>query len=75
MQVLTSKLPAIQHQWQFGGMYFASPDKLDATVPFVKKEVRQAMNLAINRQAIAQALLGGEGGAAAGSWLPSQARR
>ena len=33
MQVLTSKLPAIQHQWQFGGMYFASPDKLDATVP------------------------------------------
>jgi peptide/nickel transport system substrate-binding protein len=59
MQVLTSKLPAIQHQWQFGGMYFASPDKLDATVPFVKKEVRQAMNLAINRQAIAQALLGG----------------
>jgi len=59
MQVITSKLPAIQHQWQFGGMYFASPDKLDPTVPFVKKEVRQAMNLAINRQAIAQALLGG----------------
>src|SRR5438093_2810974 len=59
MQVITSKLPAIQHQWQFGGMYFASPDKLDSSVPFVKKEVRQAMNLAINRQAIAQALLGG----------------
>jgi ABC-type transport system substrate-binding protein len=59
MQVLTSQLPAIQHQWQFGGMYFASPDKLDSTVPFVKKEVRQAMNLAINRQALAHALLGG----------------
>jgi peptide/nickel transport system substrate-binding protein len=59
MQIITSKLPAIQHQWQFGGMYFASPDKLDPTVPFVKKEVRQAMNLAINRQAIAQTLLGG----------------
>src|SRR5262249_16295322 len=43
----------------FGGLYFASPDKLDPRVPFVKKEVRQAMNLAINRQAIAQALLGG----------------
>src|SRR5713101_5715244 len=40
MQVLTSQLPAIQHQWQFGGMYFATPDKLDANVPFVKKEVR-----------------------------------
>ncbi len=59
LQVLTSQLPAIQHQWQFGGMYFATPDKLDATVPFVKKEVRQAMNLAINRQAIAENLLGG----------------
>src|SRR5262249_13508136 len=31
MQVRTSQLPAIQHQWQFGGTYFASPDKLDLT--------------------------------------------
>jgi ABC-type transport system substrate-binding protein len=59
MRVLTSQLPAIQHQWQFGGTYFASPDKLDPRVPFVKKEVRQAMNLAINREALAKALLGG----------------
>src|SRR5215510_4680553 len=58
MQILTSQLPAIQHQWQFGGTYFASPDKLDLTVPFVKKEVRQAMNLAVNRQALAKAILG-----------------
>ena len=60
MQVLTSTLPAIQHQWYFGGMYFASPDKLDAKVPFVDKRVRQAMNVAINRQALADALLGGK---------------
>ena len=60
MKISTSKLPAIQHQWQFGGLYFASPDKLDPKVPFVKKEVRQAMNLAINRQAIADNLLGGK---------------
>src|SRR5215831_13263453 len=59
MQVLTSQLPAMQHSWHFGGLYFASPDKLDPKVPFVKKEVRQAMNLALNRPAIAQALLGG----------------
>src|SRR6266851_4736778 len=59
MKISTSKLPAIQHQWQFGGLYFASPDKLDPKVPFVKKEVRQAMNMAINRQAIAENLLGG----------------
>src|SRR5205807_3987832 len=59
MKIISSKLPAIQHQWQFGGMYFASPDKLDLTVPFVKKEVRQAMNMAVNRSAIATNLLGG----------------
>jgi ABC-type transport system substrate-binding protein len=59
MQVLTSKLPAIQHQWHFGGLYFASPDKLDQKVPFVDKRVRQAMNKAINRTAIADSLLGG----------------
>src|SRR6266516_3452240 len=57
MQVLTSQLPAIQHEWLFGGLYFASPDKLDAKVPFVDKRVRQAMNLAINRHAIADTLL------------------
>jgi len=60
MQVIASQLPAIQHQWQFGGTYFATPDKLDPSVPWVKKDVRQAMNLAINRQAIAQNLLNGQ---------------
>ena len=59
MQIVTSKLPAIQHQWNFGGMYFATPDKLDPKVPFMKKEVRQAMSMAINRNAIANSLLGG----------------
>jgi ABC-type transport system substrate-binding protein len=58
MQIVTSKLPAIQHQWNFGGMYFATPDKLDPKVPFMKKEVRQAMSMAINRNAIANSLLG-----------------
>ena len=42
MKIFTSKLPAMQLQWQFGGMYFASPDKLDSKNPFVKPEVRQA---------------------------------
>src|SRR6266581_4281948 len=59
MKVVESQLPAMQHQWHFGGLYFASPDKLDTKVPLVDKRVRQAMNLAINRNAIAQALLGG----------------
>jgi peptide/nickel transport system substrate-binding protein len=59
MQVVTSKLPAFQHHWLFGGLYFASPDKLDTKVPFTDKRVRQAMNMAINRQAIATSLFGG----------------
>jgi ABC-type transport system substrate-binding protein len=59
MQVITSQLPAMQYQWYFGGMYFASPDKLDASVPLVQREVRQAMNMAINRNAVAANLLGG----------------
>jgi ABC-type transport system substrate-binding protein len=60
MRVVTSKLPAFQHHWLFGGLYFASPEKLDTKVPFTDKRVRQAMNVAINRQAIAQNLLGGK---------------
>jgi len=60
MKISTSKLPAMQLQWQFGGMYFASPDKLDPKNPLVKREVRQAMNMAISRQAIAQNLLSGK---------------
>ncbi len=60
MKISTSTLPAMQLQWQFGGTYFASPDKLDPKVPFVKPEVRQAMNMAVNRQALAENLLGGK---------------
>src|SRR2546421_3209280 len=60
MKVIESRLPAMQHQWHFGGTYFATPDKLDPKIPFVKSEVRQAMNKAVNRQAIADNLLGGK---------------
>jgi ABC-type transport system substrate-binding protein len=59
MKVVSSSKPAVQHYWLFGGLYFATPDKLDPQVPFVKKEVSQAMNLAINRKSINDNLLGG----------------
>ncbi|MGQ0571288.1 MAG: ABC transporter substrate-binding protein [Armatimonadota bacterium] len=59
MRVISSKLPAMQHQWHFGGLYFATPDKLDPKVPFVDVRVRRAMNMAVNRNAIAQRLLSG----------------
>jgi peptide/nickel transport system substrate-binding protein len=50
MKISISKLPAMQLQWQFGGTYFATPDKLDPKIPFVQREVRQAMNMAVNRR-------------------------
>jgi len=60
MKISSSTLHAMEHYWSFGGLYFATPEKLDTKVPFTDKRVRQAMNMAINRQAIAQSLLGGK---------------
>jgi len=57
MQIVSSTLSGNQVVWYFGGLYFASPDKLDTKVPFTDKRVRQAMNMAINRRAIADNLL------------------
>src|SRR5712692_1713798 len=50
MKIIAGKLAVIGHEWLFGGLYFATPDKLDNKQPFVDKRVRQAMNMAINRQ-------------------------
>lgn len=58
MKIVPSQRTATSHEWLFGGMYFATPDKLDRKQPFVDKRVRQAMNMAINRQAIADNILG-----------------
>jgi peptide/nickel transport system substrate-binding protein len=60
MKISPSTLHAMEHYWSFGGLYFATPEKLDTKVPFTDKRVRQAMNMAINRQAIAKSLLGGK---------------
>ncbi len=63
IKIVPSKLPAIQHVWLFGGQYYATPDKLDSQVPWAHptngKLVRQAMNMAINRKAIGDQILGG----------------
>src|SRR5713101_8247351 len=60
MKLVAGQLTAIGHEWLFGGMYFATPDKLDSKQPFVDKRVRQALNMAINRKAIADNILGGK---------------
>ncbi len=59
MKIIPSQRTALGHDWFFGGLYFASADKLDPKQPFVDKRVRQALNMAINRNAIANAILGG----------------
>ena len=60
MKIITSRLPSIMHAWYFGGSYFATPDKLKPDIPWLKKEVRQAMNMGVNRQEIIAKLLGGK---------------
>jgi ABC-type transport system substrate-binding protein len=60
MKIVPSKQTAIGHEWLFGGLYFATPDKLNMKQPFTDKRVRQAMNMAINRKAIADNILGGK---------------
>jgi peptide/nickel transport system substrate-binding protein len=60
MKVIRSKLPSFNVRYYFGGLYWTTPDKLDPNVPFLKKEVREAMNIALNREAIANTILGGK---------------
>jgi len=60
MKIIPGKLAVVGHEWLFGGMYFATPDKLDTKQPFVDKRVRQAMNMAINRKSIAANILSGK---------------
>ena len=59
MTVIRSTQPSMFHKWFFGGLWWTEPDKLDPNLPFLQKEVRKAMNKAVNREAIAQAFLGG----------------
>ncbi|MBM3226913.1 MAG: ABC transporter substrate-binding protein, partial [Candidatus Tectomicrobia bacterium] len=60
MKIVPSQQIAVGHEWLFGGMYFATPDKLQPKHPFTDKRVRQAMNMAINRKAIADTIMGGK---------------
>ena len=59
MKILTSTQTAICHEWLFGGMYFATL-RTSSTPRSPDKRVRQAMNMAINRKAIADSILGGK---------------
>jgi ABC-type transport system substrate-binding protein len=45
----------------FGGNYLPSKPHYDATIPWTKRQVREALNRAVDRKAIQNTLLGGRG--------------
>ena len=53
----------------FGGQYYATPDKLDESVPFTNVKVREAMNRAIDRDAIVDAIFFGRAEKAIQVWF------
>ena len=61
MKVISSHQPGVQNPYQFGGLYFATPEMMQPDLPFNRVEVRQAMNMAINRELINQELMAGKG--------------
>jgi peptide/nickel transport system substrate-binding protein len=59
MKIINTSGPALAHRWHFGGLWWTEPDKMDPKNPMLNPKVRWAMNKAVNREAIAEALLGG----------------
>ena len=56
----------------FGGQYYMPGDpKFQANVPWTNKKVRQALNMAVNRQEILATIFAGKGTLAyVSGWLP-----
>ena len=56
MKVISSTLPSVQVSLMFGGMFFENteryPDHYIPDLPFEKFNIRKALNVAINREAI-----------------------
>ena len=59
MEFVSGVYPGVSHFWHFWGNYHTEPDTIDPENPMLNQKVRQAMAKAVNREAIAQALLPG----------------
>jgi ABC-type transport system substrate-binding protein len=72
MQVFSSSFPVDWMTVYFGGQYYMPGDpKFQASVPWTNKKVRQALNMAVNRQEILKTIFAGEGTLAyVSGWLP-----
>ncbi len=72
MKVFSSSFPVDWMTVYFGGQYYMPGDpKFQASVPWTNKKVRQALNMAVNRQEILKTIFAGEGTLAyVSGWLP-----
>jgi ABC-type transport system substrate-binding protein len=73
MKVISSSQPVDWMTIYFGGQYYIPGDpKFQANVPWTNKKVRQALNMAVNRQEIIRTIFAGEGKLAyVSGWLPT----
>src|SRR2546430_17018494 len=70
MKVLKATVPTMPTFAMFGGNYLASKSHYDPTIPWTKRQVREALNYAIDRKAIQNTILGGRGEPMAGAFCP-----
>src|SRR5256886_15851967 len=61
MKVLKATVPTMPTFAMFGGNYLAGKSHYDPTIPWTKRQVREALNYAIDRKAIQNTILGGRG--------------
>ncbi len=61
MKTLRSRVPIAYAQYVMGGLYSSTPAKYDISVPWTKREVREALNRAVNRKEIQQTIFEGQG--------------
>jgi ABC-type transport system substrate-binding protein len=72
MKIFSSSQPVDWMSIYFGGQYYLPGDpKFQADVPWTNKKVRQALNMAVNRQEILATIFAGKGTLAyVSGWLP-----
>ncbi len=61
MKVLKATVPTMPVFAMFGGNYLPSKGHYDPTIPWTKRQVREALNHAVDRKTIQNTILGGRG--------------
>jgi ABC-type transport system substrate-binding protein len=61
MKVIPTTVPSVMAFMPFGGNYLPTKATYDPAAPLTKKEVRRALNKAINRKELQEKLFGGKG--------------